>query len=58
MIKTIKLIILSFLWTAGWSAYFAATGAAVNATNLSIAFAPVIIILLLWFMLLLLVWVD
>ena len=49
MIKTIKLIILSGLWTTGWSAHFAATGAAVNATNLSIAFAPVII-LFLWFM--------
>lgn len=56
MIKTIKLSILSFLWTAGWSVYFDVTDAPINSTNLSIAFAPVIIVLLLWFIFL--VWND
>jgi hypothetical protein len=54
MIK-LKLFILGFLWTMGWATHFAATDAAVNAMNLGIAFAP-LIVWFLWFMLF--VWDD
>ena len=48
MIK-LKLWIVSGLWAVGWAAHFASIDAAVNAANLSIAFAPIIVFLL-WFM--------
>lgn len=46
----LKILILSSLWTAGWSAYFDTTNAAVNATNIVIALGPSILYLL-WFLL-------
>lgn len=36
----LKIVIVSVLWTFGWVLHFASTDAAVNAMNLSIAFAP------------------
>lgn len=51
----LKIVIVSVLWTFGWVLHFASTDAAVNAMNLSIAFAPGIA-LFLWF--LLFVWDD
>jgi len=40
----IKALMLSMLWTLGWGSYFAEIDAYPNAKNLSIVFAPWIVI--------------